>query len=483
MHASLRRRTITGVIWAGVGQFGSQAIHYVALLVLAWLLSPAEFGLVGLAMIFVLFTQQIGELGLAAAVVQQKEITEPTLSTAFWANFVFSLFMTAITYVNAEAITRFLGNASAAPLLKVLSVMFPITALAVVPRALLEKELKFRRLTIREFAGEVAFGLVGLTMAVMGAGVWSLVGAAVAQRLASAAMLWVVVPWRPKPQFDLLSLRRLLRFGFLAMIATIFARSIVSIDYFIVGRWLGTEALGYYTLAFQLAVIPQQRLMLVLWKVAFPAFSLVHDDLARLKAGFLEGIQHLFAVLVPISLFLATLAPWFIEAVYGEKWLPTAKPLQVLAFAGFFYGFNVAEAVYFAIGQPQLRVWIIGLRLVLFAIFTATFGLAGGIVGIATSLTLSAAMTSFIGLKVVSRIIHASWRELIQPVWLSVRAALWACIPVVLLSLFPAFAISPWIVLMGLGGVMALIYGLAMAPAYRVLLRRLSAGTLQRLCR
>jgi PST family polysaccharide transporter len=478
-QASLRRRAITGVIWAGIGQFGSQAIHYVVLLALAWFLSPADFGLLGLAMIFILFIQPVGDLGLAAALVQQKETSEPDLSTAFWANFLVSLLMAAVTYVSAETIASFLGDTSAALLLKVLSVIFPITALTVVPRALLEKDLKFQQLTLREFAGQVAFGLVGLTMAVTGAGVWSLVGAAVAQRLADAATLWVVVPWRPRPTFNLQSLRRLLDFGFYVMVAAIFAKGIANIDYFVVGRWLGIEALGYYTLAFQLAVVPQQRLMGVLRKVAFPAFSLVRDDLVRLRSGFLEGIQHLSVVLVLIGLFLAVLGPWFIEAVYGLKWLPAARPLQVLAIAGVFYGFDIAESLYFAVGQPRIRIWIIGVRLALFAIFVTTFGLSLGINGVAISLALSVAMTSFIGLLVVGRITHATWQELLKPIWPAMRAAFLTSIPIIILSFFPRFVASSWVIVFGLGIMMALIYALAVAPVYRALISRLSVDALQ----
>jgi len=468
------------VVWAGIGQLGSQAIHYVVLLVLAWLLTPEDFGLLGLAMIFILFIQPVGDLGLAAAIVQKKETEEPALSTAFWANLVLSLLLAALTYVSAELITSFLGDASAAPLLRVLSIIFPISALAVVPTALLVKELKFQQVTMRQFAGQVAFGVVGLSMAALGAGVWSLVGATVAQRLADAVVLWAVVPWRPRLIFDRGSLRELLDFGFWAMSASLFANSISNIDYFVVGRWLGTEALGYYTLAFQLAVSPQRRLIGVLRKVAFPAFSLVQDDLGRLKRGFLEGTQHLSVVLVPFGLLLATLGPWFIAAVYGPKWLPSARPLQILAIAGILYGFDIAESLYFAAGRPRVRFWIIGLRLVLFVIMAWAFGLSLGITGVALSLTLSVAMTSFIGFVFAGHITQATWQELLRPLWPAIRGAFLACIPLVVLGfILPESEISAWMILVGMGLLMTLIYVLAVAPVYRVLLSRLSVDAMR----
>ena len=289
---SLRSRAVSAVVWVGIGQFGSQGIHYLVLLVLAWLLPPADFGLAGLAMLFIRFTQAVGELGLGAAIVQQKEADEPMLSTAFWANLVMSLLMAGVTFLGAGVITNFLGDNSATPLLRGLSIIHPITALAAVPRASLEKQLSFSQISVRDLASELAFGVVGLVLAAAGAGVWSLVGATVAQRLTNTAMLWAMVSWRPKSVFDRQSLRTLLRFGISVVVSNTLHRGVANIDCFVVGRWLGTEALGYYTLAFQLAVIPARRLVDLLWRVAFPTFSLVQDDLRRLRSGFLESIQH-----------------------------------------------------------------------------------------------------------------------------------------------------------------------------------------------
>lgn len=452
-----RDKTITGITWSAVGQFGSQAIRYGVLLVLAWLLSPTDFGLVGLAMLFILFTQTIGELGLLAAVVQKKEVTNTDLNTAFWSNLSLSFLMAALTYLSAEPITAFLGDVKAAPLLKALSVIFPMTALAVIPNALLQKQLDFKQLSKVEVASEVAFGIVGLTMAFTGAGVWSLVAAAMAQRLASTFMLWALISWWPKFEFNMQSLRKLMGFGLNAMIASILARGVANVDYFVVGRWLGAEALGYYTLAFQLAVVPARRLIGILRRAAFPSFSLVQDDLERLKKGFLDGVRYLFLILVPLSHFLIVVAPSFIKAVYGQKWEPTIQTLQFLSIASLFYGFDIAEALYFAVGQPKVRIWIIAARLALFALFVSNFGLFFGIEGVAVSLALSVALTSLAGFFVVAKIVKISFRETLQPVWLAIQATWCAYLPILLLNqVLPEDA--PWLEFILLSLTMPTIY-------------------------
>jgi O-antigen/teichoic acid export membrane protein len=472
MSFSLQRKASIGIIWAGIGQIGSQAIHYFMLLILAWLLSPSDFGLSGLAMIFVLFTQSI-ELGQYAALIQQKEFAEADLSTAFWTNLVISFLIAIITYISADGISLFMGDARVSSLLGVLSIVFPITGLGMVHKALLEKELCFRQLALLDFASEVGFGSTGLAMAIMNGGVWSLVGATVAQRLIRTVMLWIVVPWRPKLEFDFTYLGRVLGFSLYTMVGILFARSIAQMDYFVVGRWLGSEALGYYTLAFQIAIVPQQRLMDVLRKVAFPAFSLVQTDLDRLRSGFMEGIRYLFILLAPISLFLAVLAPWFVRTVYNEKWLPAIQPMRILAIAGLFYGFDVAESLYYAVGKPKFRIWIIGLRLVLFLVFVMAFGISRGVAGVAFSLLLSVFMTSFLGFIAVAKIIQSPTKEILRPFWLAVRMSVCASVPAVLLSFFLRQVAASWLVLVTLGIVMGTIYLLILVLSCPHVLRKM----------
>ncbi len=430
----LGRRVIINILWSGFGQFGSQAIHFGVLLALAWRLSPTDFGLLGMAMIFILFSQAIGELGLAAAIVQRQDVEEPYLSTAFWINLLISFLMSAVTLFFARPISIFLGDEAVTPILRVLSTIYPITALAVVPRALLEQNLNFRKLTYRELWSEIVFGIVGLTTAVLGWGVWSLVAAALAQRVASVATLWWAVEWRPRLLFNWSALRSMMSFGFYVMGAALLNKGLANIDYFVIGRWLGPESLGYYTLAFQLAVVPLQRLIGVLRRVIFPAFSLVQGDKQRLRAGFAQATTYLFLILAPLCILIATLAPWFIKAFYAEKWQPSIIPIQILAIAGLFYGFDIVEPLYFAVGKPQLRIEIIGFRLILFSVLVALGGLAMGIVGIALSLTISAAISGLFGFRLGLRVINAPILTSLRPIILSIGAAAIASLPILLFN-------------------------------------------------
>lgn len=482
MTSTLKKRTVINIIWAGFGSIGSQAIHYVVLLVLAWILSPEEFGLIGIAMIFILFTQSITELGFGAAIIQHPDIGEPGLSTAFWANLGLGILLALMTYYAAVPITTFIGDVNAAPLLEALSVIFPIAAISVVPKALLEKNLSFRILTTRDFASEVAYGVVGIVMALLGYGVWSLVGAAIANRVFNTIAIFRIVSWRPKFSFNYDSFRNLLDFGGYAMVASVLNKAVANIDYFVVGRWLGTEALGYYTLAFQLSVVPERRLILVIQRVIFPTFSIVQDNIKKLTAGFIESLRYLYMILSPLTLFGIVLAPWFIRTLYGDKWQASILPMQILFIAGFFYGFEVVEMVYYAKGKPHLRIWIIGIRIVLFVFFAAMFGVSNGIVGIALSLTLSVAIAALVSIYIVVRFTLSNWKSILQPIWIAIRSALVAGFPVIVLLIMfreEIAGIPSWLIMISAGLVLVTLYLLTVLIFYPQLYGQLKAGFLQ----
>lgn len=468
---SLRKRTILGVVWANIGQFGSQVIHFLTLIVLAWILEPADFGLLTQVMVFILIVENLGT-GLAAPIVQRSNITDITLDTAFWSNLVIGIILSVFTMLGAESIARILGNVETIPLLRIMSALFVIPALSMVPRALLEKDINFRRLTIRQFVGEISYGITGITMGLLGFGIWSLVGAVFAQRLGGTVALWFSVPWRPSFNFSISEFKRLWGFGIYSVSSDMLVVSMANADYFIIGRWLGTEALGFYTLAFQLALVPQKRLVGILRRVWFPAFSRVNRKLESLRKGFQDGSKYLFFTLTPISFFVASLAPWLIMAIYDERWLPVISPLRILTIAGFFYGFEVAESLYYAIGKPKYRVWILGTRFIIFVVLVALFGISRGINGIAFCLTLSFATTSIFGYVIVSREIDLSFLKLLRPVLAAVAAVFLACVPVIIAGAAIDYKISPWVFLGVSLPIMSLIYLVA--------LMRFSPGTIDR---
>jgi O-antigen/teichoic acid export membrane protein len=464
---SLRKRTIKAAVWSGTGQYVSQGIHYVVLLVLAGLLPPSDFGLLGLAMIFVTFAQGVGELGLAAAIIQKLDANEPTLSTAFWANLSVSIALAILSLVMAKPITTFFGNSNASSVIRALSLVFPLAALSVVPQALLHKQLNFRLVSLQQCLSEVGFGFAGVSLALGGFGVWSLVGAVLSQRLIGTLTFWFLVDWRPRLHFDRAAWRDLMHFGGPFLAGALVHRGCANIDYFVVGHWLGTTALGYYTLAFQLAIVPQERLVGMLRRVAFPALSLLQNDPERLRRAFLKCCSSLFSGMLPLSLLIAFAGPWFVKAAYGDKWIPIIQPLQILATAGIFYTFDTAQALYFAVGKPGIRFQLMAARLVFFACAAAAYGIGHGINGIAVSLLLSLILTSIASFWPIVKLLNITPGEILGVLWPSARAACLAMLPALAVHWFRSDTTSPWWISAWLSIGILSFYIISLFPTYR----------------
>ncbi len=475
---SLADRTLHAALWLGLGRVGANVLHYLAYLVFALLLPPSDFGLLGLGLMFVIFVEGLGGLGLTAALIHKRNLDDETLGTAFWTSLAVSTGLAAFAFLTAGSVTTFLGDSRAAPILQALSLLFPMYALTSVPLALLERDLRFKAVSAQNVVGEIGYAGVGLSMAFLGFGVWSLIGAILAQRLGGIAVLWYAVDWRPKMRFDPKLLRDLLSFGAPVLASLTLQRGAANLDYFVVARWLGTEALGYYTLAFQLAIVPAQRLTGLAYRVLFPALAQVRRDATRLANGVREGLQHVFALLTPFCLAMVVLAPSFVEAVYDDKWLPSASSMQILAIGAFFSGLDFSQALFFAVGRPGLRALLVAIQVGTFILLLLIFGLVQGIESVAVYIACSLSLTAVASLLLMSRLIDGGLVPLASRIWPSLRAGMLALLPVLFLSGWrDYFSAATWLFV---GGVPMLVVYLLAAPSYRVMLRRIVPGLNQR---
>lgn len=463
----LRKRAYSGVLWSGIGQFGSYALRYLIFLVLAWVLIPDAIGLESLTTVLIVLAQEIGSLGLGAAIIQREEHTALDLDTAFWASLIVSLMVTGIVNVLAGDIAGLLGDVRTAPLIQVLSIIFPIRALLIVPQSLLMKQLAFKKLSTVQFVEQIVYGLVALPLAFMGAGVWSLVVGRIVMVGIRTVLMWIYVSWTPSFSFDLSNFWNLIKFGYYSLASNILTRGLVRVDYFLVGKLLGTESLGYYTLASQLAIIPGQRIVGAVERVAFPTLSLLQDELTRLKQGFFEALEHLFAILVPLNVFLVILSPLLIPLLYGSKWMPAVPLLQILAFTNVLSGFDINKSVFYASGKPRLWMNVIASRILLFILISLGLGLQYQVTGVAVSFVVSLFVTTTASIVLVMRALQVGPMQVFRLLWVPLRGIMLAMIPYVVYLLLPLSDISGEIKLAALMGSMGAIYGISIYSHYR----------------
>jgi PST family polysaccharide transporter len=362
---SLARTAAGGVAWQGVSLMLGKAATLVATVVLARLLTPAEFGLVGFALAFVVLAEYVSDLGVAQALVYFRGTRDEDAAFALAMASGAALCLAALAA--APAIAGFFGEPDVAPLVRLLSVALLAGAARQVPDALLRRDLLFRRRMVTEVARAVVQGAVSIGLAVAGAGAWAIAWGYLAGTVASAAVAWAAVAYRPgrgvlRPGRR--AVRRLLGYGAPAAVQGLLAALIFDVDYLIVGKALGAEALGTYTLAFRLPQLLIVNVFFVLSAVAFPMFSRVRDDPSRLRRGYLTSIRLQSAYGLAAGAGLSVVAPMAVPVLLGPRWAAAVGPLEALALYAAARSLGAgAVDVYKGTGRPGLAAAIAAVRL------------------------------------------------------------------------------------------------------------------------
>jgi len=419
----LTGRVTRGLVWTGASQVGGQGLHWGALLVLAWFVTPEAFGVVGFGVTCVSVLGALSEFGLGSALIQRAEIEDAHVVAVFWVSLAAATVLGASMWAAAGLLAGIVHDPGAAPVLRALAPVIPANTLALVPRIMLARGLDFKRPAIADLASEVAFTIVAIGMACAGFGAWSLVCGIAARPVVRAALLWG--PWRSLPMrpFGWRHCRDVLGFSAFVMAHQMTTVFMANVDNIVVGRFLGTAALGQYTLAFQLGVVPGQRLCEVLGRVAFPSFAAVHREPSRLSRGFVQMMRFSFLVAAPLAFFVPLTARPLIHAMYGAPWLPAAAALQVLSATACFYAIDNSGLVLTAAGRPGWEFALAALRASAFLVIVAVWGVAHGIVGVAASLFFASALAALVKVFLLEALVHVAWRDLMRAVSPALRAA------------------------------------------------------------
>lgn len=369
--------------WQALSFLGGKVLVLLATAVLARVLTPEDFGLVAFALIVISIADVVGDAGVAQALVylpESRRRTDAALVTAL----VFSGALVAGAYAAAPAVAGFFGREEVTGLLRVLSLALLLGATASVPEALLRKRLQFRRTVGANLVKAAVTGGVSIALAVGGAGAWALVWGQLAGLVALNVMLWSLVDHRPDPRVWRLTWADsspLVRYGLTVASAMLLSKVIFDVDYVIVGRQLGTEALGLYTLAFRLPELAVLSVFFVISAVAFPVYSRASDDPERLRRGYLTAVRLQAAYGVAAGVGIAVLAPALVLVVFGPQWQASTMPLTALGLYAALRSLGAgANDVYKALGRPGIALWLSLLRLAILVpvlIWAARWGIAG----------------------------------------------------------------------------------------------------------
>ena len=357
----------------------------VTTIILARLLAASDFGLVGMATVVTGFVALFNDLGTSSAVIHRKDLAQPLLSSVFWVNIGFGALATATLYFLSSFFAALYHETRVEPLLQTLSASFFISSLGIVHQSLLVRELAFRKLAKLEIASALCGSLVGITGALMGYGVWSLVGQTLANTLCSSILLWLSCKWRPNLAFAPREVLAISGYSLNLTGYNIFNYFVRKADFFLIGRFLGAESLGFYSLAYNIMLYPIQNISSVVGRVLFPLFSHIQEDDSRFRNAYLQVTTAIAMITFPIMFGLWSLARPLVLAVFGPKWEPVALLLMVLAPVGLLHSIaTTVGSIYQAKGRTgALFTW--GVVSGFLAVTSYIIGLQWGLVGVASS--------------------------------------------------------------------------------------------------
>ena len=309
-------------------------------LVIAKLLLPEEFGLIGMAVVFTGLVNTISELGMGAALIQRKnsDLGEQHFNTVFWISTVFGFCTFLIMFFLVAPIAANFYNE---PLLKqviwVLSIPMFLNPLTLIHRVKLNRAVNFKPIAISGIAGSLVSGVCSIIMALLGFGVWSVAFQGVISTLITVPFMWLAVKWIPQKSFSWSAFKDVFSFGFFVLIKNITIFFVGNVDYLIIGKMMGSYYVGIYSFAFILTDIFRSQLMAILNKVMFPVYSGVQSTPETAGRYYLKIVRYNTLFIYPIMIGMFIYAAPFTNIFFGEKWAESVVPLQILSIAVMFH--------------------------------------------------------------------------------------------------------------------------------------------------
>jgi lipopolysaccharide exporter len=353
----LNRRIVRGSAWVGLGYGVGNVLTFASTLVLVRLLDPAAFGTVAVGITLLAIVAQVQASGLGAALVQGRH-ADPRTAAASALVFATSasLVLTGLVIAVAPLYTSLLRLPEATPYVQALAAVLAIRGLAVVPGALLERELDFRSRTKAELSGFAVQAVVSIACAAAGLDAWSLVAGQIAGTGAQTAVLWTLTPFWPRPRrASRHVLREMLRYGRYVSGANILTIINGNVDTLLVGRFLGVAQLGAYTLAWRLAGLPNTLIALIVGRIMFSVYARLQHDLAAVRAAYIQNMQRTLLLALPVTVALGIGAEPIVLGLLGTPWTSAIDPLRIFALFGLIRLIvGPSGELFKGIGRPRL---------------------------------------------------------------------------------------------------------------------------------
>ena len=332
---------IQGVSWSFAETLANQGVRFVIGIVLARLLSPREFGLIGMTVFFTAISQSFIDSGFSQALIRKINVQNKDYCTVFYYNFFIGILFYFILFFSAGPLSIFFNEPQLFLLVRILSLILLINSLGLIQRTILIKNIDFKLQTKISAISSLTSGAIGIGMAYSGWGVWSLVWMTVLHSLITTALLWIWNSWRPSLLFSMTSFRDMFNFGSKLLASSLIDITYRNIYYLVIGKYFSAVELGYYTRADEFRNIPSSHFSAIIGRVTYPVLARIQNDDKKLLLGFKKILTSTVFISSIMMIGMAAVSKPMILVLIGEKWMSTVPYLQLLCFVGLFYPLHV----------------------------------------------------------------------------------------------------------------------------------------------
>jgi len=400
------------MFWSFVDGFVNQGFQFIVGIVLARLLSPREFGLIGMLAIFIAISQSFIDCGFSNALIRKANCTQNDYSTIFYFNVSVAILFYAMLFTFSASIALFFNEPQLKSLIQVLSLSLIVNSFSLIQRTILTKEINFRLQTLVSMVASIGSGVIAITLALAGFGVWSLVALTLSKAVLNSVFLWLWNQWKPAWVFSGESFKELFAFGGKLLVSGLIDTVYRNVYYLIIGKYFSAVELGYYTKADQFRAMPSQNLNEIVGRVSYPVLASIRDDVPKLKTAYQKIVRCTMLITFVLMLGLAAVAKPMIVTLIGEKWLPAVVYLQLLCLVGMFYPLHALNLNMLQVqGRSDLflRLEIIKKTLAVPTIFMGMlFGIKTMIIGMLVLSVIAYCLNSYWSGKFID---YSTWEQ------------------------------------------------------------------------
>lgn len=329
----LKQKTVKGTVWSAVERFSVQGVQFIVMIVMARILTPEDYGLVGMLAIFLAVSQSLIDSGFSQALIRKMDRTETDNCTVFYFNIVVGLVLYLILYFLAPLVAKFYDAPAITSIMRVICISVIINSLVVVQRALYTVNIDFKTQAKASLSAAIVSGIIGITMAYKGFGVWSIVTQQLTNLGINAGLLWLFSKWRPRLLYSWKSFRELFSFGSKLMLSGLLDTLYKNIYTLVIGKVFNASSLGHYTRAHQFADFPSSNLTGIMQRVTYPVLCNIQEDDERLKNVYRRFLKLSAFIIFPLMLGLSAVSEPFVEIFIGRQWSYCSSLLQILCFS------------------------------------------------------------------------------------------------------------------------------------------------------